>query len=100
MKTGNHIFHPTRLGYAIAVVFMEFLRCLCFPQTASRLFKPLIPETATTNTVWDTSVSNIYKQHTQMKYYVLLLIHQKFSISKAGKKLKSYAVLCVMIPCP
>lgn len=33
-----------------------------------------------------------------MKYYVLLLTHHKFSISKAGKKLKSHTVLWVMIP--
>lgn len=35
-----------------------------------------------------------------MKYYVLLLIHQKFSILKAGKKLKWHTVLCVTIPYP
>lgn len=35
-----------------------------------------------------------------MKYFVLLLILQNFSISKAGGKLKSHTVLCAMILCP
>lgn len=85
-KTGSHIFHPIGLRQVTVVVFMELLRCLCFMQTAQLLFTPLISEIGTTDTASDTGRSNISKQHGQTNYYVLLLIHQKFRISKPWKK--------------